>query len=61
MKDKSKFDSVWDNIWPDARRALIDVHSTAVENNYTMHALVRSDDRWQQMRRRFVLYTGVQV
>ncbi len=61
VKDKSKFDSVWDNIWPDARRALIDVHSTAVENNYTMHALVRSDDRWQQMRRRFVLYTGVQV
>ena len=61
LKDRSKFISVWDRIWPDARRALIDVYVTATEDQgSTMFALVRSDERWQQIKKRFVLNTGVQ-
>ena len=60
LKDESKFISLWNKIWPDARRALIDVYATATDQGSTMFALVRSDERWLQIKRRFILLTGVQ-
>lgn len=59
LKSDRELSEAWASFWPDARRVLIDVYLNAEEQNTTMHALVRSSERWQQMDKRFELHTGI--
>jgi hypothetical protein len=60
LDDAKLFEDVWKNFWQDARRILIDGHFDAIEREKgTLHALVRSSERWSQMRRKLSLYVGL--
>jgi hypothetical protein len=61
LHSKEVFDQEWRKFWDNAKCVLIDVHQTwVVENGSTLFAFVRSRERWQQMRGRFVLHAGLQ-
>lgn len=61
-EDGQAFQNAWSAFWPEARRVLIDGHFDAVERDKgTLHALLRSSDRWSQMKKKFSLYVGVDL
>lgn len=59
LHSKTDFSSLWSSFWNLASVILIDVHSTAMEQGSTMFAFVRSEDRWEQMRKRLRLRLAI--
>lgn len=62
VEDAGAFQTAWNEFWPEARRVLIDAHFDAVEREKgTLHALIRSSERWLQIRKKFSLYLAVEI
>lgn len=53
LLNKQQFDKCWREFWPICATMVEDGYSNAEEQNVTMFAFVRSEERWQQMVRRF--------
>lgn len=59
LHSKPDFQALWNPFWTVASGVLTDVYSTAMEQDSTMFAFVRSEDRWDQMRKRLRLRFAV--
>ncbi len=56
---KDAFQELWLKFWPVAGNAVEDAHSSALEQQTTMFAFVRSEERWAQMSKRLTRKSSI--
>ncbi len=56
LEDQHEYERIWALIWREVKRTLIDFYENNKEQNVTLHALLRSSDRWESIQKRFLLY-----
>lgn len=56
LENQDKYQENWEKIWREVRRTLIDAHENSREQNIALNALVRSSERWESMKKRYLKY-----
>lgn len=56
LENQDKYQENWEKIWPEVRITLIDAHENSRDQNIAFSALLRSGERWESMKKRYLKY-----
>jgi len=56
LNDQKYFDKTWEKIWSKGRLIGIDFHLFNQEQKITQYASIRNSDRWESMKKKFLMY-----